>query len=464
MLDNASLDNPKTQDEVDRAIGEVAEKFAPDPVEAVEDRSERKLDDGLGMLDLPVDSAFPPDPDPIAYGGVLGQCVYDLAEGTDASLVGLLGSLLAFAGALIPGKAYFHRWQTSSPYIVLVGESSIGRKGTAMMRASDAMKLASGNEVSVNRIVLDGLNSGEGLVASLAYKRETYPSHPTVGLVFEEEFASLLASRGREGSTLDQKMRTAFDGGPISNRRSGETKSVLPPYWLGALVAITPTELREKFNAGAMNSGSANRWLYLPVVRRDVMPDNREPEFQDGRLEHVHAAIMAADNSAAQVGVDQDVITALVAYGDWLPDVSWGIARDLTRRLPVIAFRIALIHALVDRDLRVTLKHLNRALALTEYARHGIPWVFREIVGDKDADLLLRHLRASGRLTKTMITREILRDPGRQQAAIDVLRGLGLADIETSHQVRGGRPRAELVISTKGGLFPNFQYATPSEA
>ena len=64
------------------------------------------------------------------------------------------------------------------------------------------------------------------------------------GLVFEEEYASLLASRSRDGSTLDPKMRAAFDGGPLSNRRSSDTKTVTPPYWLPALIAITPAELR----------------------------------------------------------------------------------------------------------------------------------------------------------------------------------------------------------------------------
>ena len=50
--------------------------------------------------------------------------------------VGLaLASLIALCGALIPSRAYFGRVQTNTPHIALVGESSIGRKGTAMNRA-----------------------------------------------------------------------------------------------------------------------------------------------------------------------------------------------------------------------------------------------------------------------------------------------------------------------------------------
>ncbi len=77
-------------------------------------------------------------------------------------------------------------------------------------------------------------------MSTLHYKQTAFPYEPTVGLVFEEEYANLLASRGREGSTLDAKMRAAFDGGPLSNRKAKDTQVVTPPYWLPALIAITP--------------------------------------------------------------------------------------------------------------------------------------------------------------------------------------------------------------------------------
>ena len=229
--ENQKLAEPKTEDAVRRAIGDVLERFGPDLVEEDADTGEVRrvsADDEIGMLGPAASGDFPPDPDPVAFEGLLGECALALGEGTDASLVAILGSLLAFAGALVPGQAYQHRMQTTSPFIALVGESSVGRKGTAMWRGHDAMADAL-DPVFVNRVVLDGLNSGEGLVSALAFKQETFRYEPTVGLVFEEEYASLLAARGRDGSTLDPRMRAAFDGGPLSNRRSNETKAVTPP-------------------------------------------------------------------------------------------------------------------------------------------------------------------------------------------------------------------------------------------
>lgn len=456
LAENARLPEPKTTEEVDRAIGEVMERFPLDPPAEAEERVTRKLgDDSLDFLPALTGERFPDPPAVEAFEGLLGECVIDLAAGTDASLAGLLGAVIAFAGALIPGQAYFHRLQTSSPFVALVGESSIGRKGTAMMRVSDAMGHALGRE-HVNRVILDGLASGEGLVSSMHWKQTTFPNEPAVGVVFEEEYATLLAARSREGSTLDPKMRAAFDGSILSNRRSGDSKTVVPPYWLVALIAITPGELRDRLEAGAMTSGSANRWLYLPVVRREIVPTNTEPRFSDGNVARLTAARRVALGAGHPLNVQPAAVRVLAEYADWLPTVAYGLARDLVRRLGVIAFRVALTHALVEQSEEVSLGHLRRGIAITEYARRGIAWVFGSTIGNRDADLLYRHLVAAGRLRKHSITREIIRDPIRQQAAIDELTRLSLAHIEVMHPEGGGRPRTDLVSSQKRGFVPSF--------
>ena len=453
MAENAKLSVPKTDAEVDRAIGAVLERFGPDPTD--ETTGEVLHGDELGLLPSVTVGNFPTAPAPVAFEGLLGECTAALAGGTDASLVGLLGSLLAFAGALIPGSAYFHRLQTSSPFIALVGESSIGRKGTAMMRANDAMADAVGIE-NVNRAILDGLNSGEGLISSLHWKATTFPYEPTVYLVFEEEYASLLASRGREGSTLDPKMRAGFDGGPLSNRRSSETKVVAPPYWLPALIGITPTELRSRLEPGALQSGSANRWLYLPVVRREMIPTNDLPVLPDRLKAALREAWRVMKDKRPPLAVDRAVTTTLSEYADFLPTSGSGLVRDLTRRFAVIAFRLALVHALTERSASVTIPFLDRALALTEYARRGLPWVFGDLAGNRDAALLLRALQAHGSLRKNTITRQLIRDPLRQQDAIDELVRLGVAKVVTVHPERGGPIRTELHASVGGGSFVPF--------
>lgn len=457
LAENARLDEPKSEAEVERAIGEVFERFGLDPEAETEERSRVKLrEDETDLLGAPTSEQFPDPPDPAAFGGLLGEMVAQLAPGTDASVVGLLGSLIAFAGALIPGKAYFHGSHTSSPLIALVGESSVGRKGTAMRRAQDAMSECF-QANAVNRVLLDGINSGEGLISAMSLRQnQTMAGEPCVGLLFEDEFASLLVSRSREGSTIDSKMRAAFDGSQLSNRKAGDSKSVTAPYWLPGLVGITPSELRLLMGPGAMQNGSANRWLYLPVHRRDFMPVNVPPVFdQDTRARLIEERRKALANPPT-LGVDQGVIDRLSAFSDFLPGVSFGLSRDLVKRLQVITFRVALVHALVDGSSRVTQDHLARALALAEYARRGVSWIFGDTIGNPEANLLFRHLTAVGRLTRTTITREIIRDPVKRQAAIDELLRIGRAQVVNVQT--GGRSRMELHPTPNTGAFvPFFQ-------
>ena len=155
-----------------------------------------------------------------------------------------------------------------------------------------------------------------------------------------------------------------------------------------------------------------------------------------------------------EIDVEPVVVRTLSEYADFLPRASSGLANDLARRLSIITFRVALVHALVERADRVTAEHLERALALAEYSRRGIPWVFGNTIGNRDADLLLRHLQAAGVLRTRSIARGIIRDPIRRQDAIDELVRLGYARVVSVET--GGRPRSELRLDLDGRSFVAF--------
>lgn len=451
------LPRNELRDRFDRATAQMAERLG-EPRSLPTARGDES--DELMLLSGRSATQFPESPDPAVYGGLLGELVDDIAEGTSAARVGLLGSLLAFCGALVPGRSHFHGPHTSSPFVALVGESGTGRKSTAINHVHGAMSDAV-EPTYVNRVVLDGIASGEGLIRALADKQKNYQYEPTVGLVLEHEYASLLAVRQREGSSLDPKLRAAFDGTPLSNRKAGETVTVQPPYWVPALIAITPVELRLRLEAGALQTGSANRWLYLPVHGRDNRR-NIPPAFNAENRKALVAARKAALEHQEPRGVAPAATDLLSEYDMWLPTIGHGLTRDLTRRMAAIAFRVALVHALVERSPTVTAEQTRRAIALTEYARSGIPWVFGQTVGSGDADLLLRHLVDRGRLSKRAITQEIIRDPLRRQAAIDELTRLNLADVVRVNGT-GGRSRTDLVPVVSGAGFVRFVHLFPTE-
>ncbi len=453
---NEKLPVPKTADEVRRAIGDALVKYPADPVEQDPETGEvrRVFSDELGILPPTDDDTFPEPPASTAFAGLIGECVGELARGTDASMAGLLASMVSVLGAMVPAMAHARGDQTSSPFLALVGESGIGRKGTAMNRALGSARLVWPAD-EVNGILLDGLNSGEALVAALyeqATNRYRPAGSPVVGLVFEEEFVNMLSSRARDGSTLDGKLRIAFDGGSLSNRKAMDSKVVQPGYILPAIAAITPRELRTRLEKDSAHTGAANRWLYVPVVKRDIIPPDEPPMLP----EDLNRALKAARaGSVWHQSVTAAAARMVSEYAEHVTTSSSGIAQDLVRRYGTIAVRIAMVHAAVERSNVVGVQHLERAIALTEYARRGISWVFGQTIGNRDADLLLRHLRQSGALRKHTITRHVIRDSIRQQDAVDELVRLGYARVEVVTPQGGGRV-TELRATGLGVAFVPF--------
>ncbi len=326
---NEKLAEPKTADEVRRAIGDVLARYPADPVEEDPETGVIQVvrSDGEPPMMSPADdeSLFPPAPGPAAYDGLLGECTDFLLEGTDASPVAILASLVSFCGALMPAWGYWHGRHTSSPFLALVGKSGIGRKGTAMFRVRDALGYTLGMD-TVNRIRFDGIASGEALVKALLDRSQQTFGVPT-GVLFEEEYATFLAASGREGSNLDARMRSAFDGKQLAHRKVGETIFVPEPYYLSGLVAITPEELQAKVARASFKNGSGNRWLWLPVVRRDVRVVSTEPIFPVEIGEALLEAHRATFQTPVRIDPGAGVDDLLGEYDEFLRAESVGLRR-----------------------------------------------------------------------------------------------------------------------------------------
>jgi len=431
------LDNAALWDRFHRAVHDMAERLGPPLAVSGAARSTRQGgrpgggdDDDMLLLD---DSSgvFPEDPNPAAFRGLLGEFTEALAVDTDVSRVALLGCVLAYAGGLLPTRVDWHGVHTSSPFICLVGHSAVGRKGTAMRRAHEGWFDVI--PAPTAQLPLTGLQSGEALVARL--------SKDPVHLLVEQEYARVLQINKREGTTLDHMLRTAFDGEALAQHKADDSRVVRPPYWLGALVAITPDELRARIAADAALTGSGNRWLYLATQRRAVAAGGHAPEIPLA----MRTDLLDAQRIAAQrtLPVDDDVRSTLAEYAEHLRATTTGLTLRLTARLAVGALRLALVHAAADRAMTVGRDHLERALALTEYGRRSLPWVFGPVLGNPDTRTVYRMLHdpdraASGLVWEVMRAR--LHHADRVQAAVDELQDLGLARIERQFQPRGGVP------------------------
>jgi hypothetical protein len=115
---------------------------------------------------------YPASPDEAAYYGLAAEIVRKIEPETEADPVALLFQLLAAFGNIIGRNAYMLADGTQhylNLFIVLVGKTSKGRKGTAWRHVFNLMRHVA-EEWSKN--IGHGLSSGEGLIWAVRDKIE----------------------------------------------------------------------------------------------------------------------------------------------------------------------------------------------------------------------------------------------------------------------------------------------------
>ena len=220
----------------------------------------------------PAATDWPTRPDDAVYHGALGEIVRAVAPHTEADPVGVLGTLLASVGTAMGNLRYIYQGSAQAPnlFVVLVGDSSTGRKGTAGSIAREVMNRA---YPDWSQLIVAGLGSGEGLVGYLkANEKQGEPR----ALVMESEFGRLLTVMAREGSTLSpwsETLGTASrwaGSSPASSRSSTATTS-----------ASWPTSRRsssEQSSAGPMpRTASATASSGSRCGARASSPSRRRP-------------------------------------------------------------------------------------------------------------------------------------------------------------------------------------------
>src|SRR5450756_386051 len=141
----------------------------------------------------PLPDAWPTPPTKAAYHGLAGDLVRAVEDVTEADPVALLGTTLALFGAIAgPGCAVYQgSAQRPNLFVVLVGDTGSGRKGTALAVAREAFAQA---YPDYNSLLVPGLGSGEGLISRLRPAADG-ACEPRA-LVLESEYARLLTVMG----------------------------------------------------------------------------------------------------------------------------------------------------------------------------------------------------------------------------------------------------------------------------
>lgn len=431
-----------------RAWAGTAEKFGPPNTLAVP----------APIIELPTDlpapltvddTPWPAPPDRAAYHGILGEIVDAIEPVTEADPIAILGTLLAATGACMGRWCTLYQGsaQAANLFVALVGESSVGRKGTAASIGRDVMTAA---YPEWEQLIVTGLGSGEGLVAHLKPKpNEADPEHRA--LVLETEFGRLLTVMAREGSTLSPVIRDAWDGSAIG-RFIAREQSLVTWHHVSIAAHVTSVELRQKLSSVDAANGFGNRFLWLAVRRTRLVPFPQSPKhLMEPFAVPLRRAIESVQHRPSEArwtpeAADRWEALYAVSSARRLP----GLIGALTARREAQTARLALLYALLDRSTDVGLEHLLAGEAVWDYAERSAIHVFGVSTGNRRSDQLLV-LLADGPLDWKSAKQELgIRESADLQEAVDVLSGAGLVSVVTVPRKGGGRPLRVIAAAGKG--------------
>ncbi len=353
-----------------------------------------------------------PQLDKAAYHGILGEIASTIAPETEADPVAVLGHLVIMVGNAI-GRSPFYQVGGDRHYgnlfAVFVGATAKARKGSAGSLTRTIM-MGADVDWAIN-CIRSGLSTGEGLIWSIRDARRLPDGTVDPGvadkrlLVFEPEFARLLAVLKRDGSTLSAILRDGWDRDvlEIMTKTSAIKASDAHLSFVGH---ITVDELRMELDRISIANGFANRFLFLCVRRSQPLPfgGSIDPwamsEFAN-RLKQI------LDSAKGQFRLSFCVTARALWEREYL--AMWpgepGVFGAVTARDAAQAIRLSLVYALLDQSPEIDRPHLRAGLALWRYCANSAKYIFGDALGDPLADQILQLLRSASPdgMTRTQI-------------------------------------------------------------
>lgn len=389
---------------------------------------------------------WPAQPGPAAYHGLIGEIVRRLEPETEADPVAILTQLVVAFGTAVGRGAYFEIEATRHhphEFLLLVGESSRARKGTAW---DHVRRLICEADPTLHARILTGLSSGEGLVWAA---RDPAQGDPGISdrrlLALEPEFVSVLRSAAREISTLSPTLRSAWDGRPLQLlTRTAPARST--DAHISLIGHITQAELRHHLTQVELANGLANRFVLCACRRTRLLPEGGQSDPLAGTgLTRVLGGAIQHARTAGRLRLNEQARQLWRhAYTHLATAQPTGIAGALHARAEAHVIRLALIYALADGERKINTEHLHAALALWDYAARSATWALQGATGDPLAEQIHAALQAHpGGLTRSQISDTLQHNRPADQIQ-RALHALQLAGRATRAQIpTTGRP-AEL--------------------
>lgn len=400
----------------------------------MEDASRGVSRDGLAraraLLDR-LDDAHPGDepapaglarwPDPMgeaAWRGLAGEFARMIAPRTEADPTAILAQFLIAFGSVIGRHAHFTvdaSRHFANEFVVICGLTSRGRKGTSWEVTKLVFDRAAPGFMET---IKQGVASGEALIRTVRDpifgpvasdgKASFAMIDPGVedkrALWVEEEFQTVLAAINRDTSTLSGNLRKAWQSGTLENATKNSPLKATNAH-VSMIGHVTFDELSREMHAREVGNGFANRFLWVCCRRARVLPrggDMLSKSFQAELAPLVERLAEAVEWASDPLHSEIPIGCTEEAWARWeeaYPALSrprLGKVGAVTDRAEAHVRRLAMIYALLDREPRVGLGHLESALAFWSYCEGSARYIFGDADVDPVAERVLEAITKAG--------------------------------------------------------------------
>jgi hypothetical protein len=374
---------------------------------------------------------WPDPPRPEAYQGLAGDVVRAIDPETEADPVALLVQFLAFFGNAC-GRTGFRpvgtRRHYPNLYVVLVGKTAKGRKGTALDWIESLFRGADPDWAE--HCMASGLSTGEGLISAIRDRSATRRGGEEEViddgiadkrlLLTEEEFSGVLRRADREGNILSAVLRQAWDGGRLRTLTRHNPLRASDAH-VSVIGHITQGELLHCLAENETANGFANRFLWVCARRSKLLPDGGD--LLD--LSVLSARLTDALVRARTTRMLQRDAAARRLWHRVYEDLSAerpGLLGLVTNRAEAQVLRLSVVYALLDGTNTIEEQHLRAALATWDYCERSCQWIFGDGLGDHLADEILALLRDAGDQGLTLT--ELSKALGHHKSATAIIKAL----------------------------------------
>lgn len=359
-----------------------------------------------------------PEINTAVFHGLAGEIAQDIDPFTEADPVATLSNILVIFGNYIGARAHaIVSSQKHYPrlFIVHIGPTGVGRKGLATeypRRLIESIDPVYAKE----RIFTAGLSTGEGLIyqvrdprtenkidkdfkkrtGSIKYNEEQVDGGVTDKRLqaIESEFGSLLRKMNRQENILSGTLRSAFDSGSLANLTKSSPYTATDAH-ISLIGHVTPEELAKNLTDTEKANGLGNRILWLWTERSKLLPEgpNIPNELLGKHKTKLLEAIRFARNITAAVSRDREASNLWNHIYPFLSKERSGLIGSMLSRPETQVLRLSLIYALLDRSPEIRVEHVLAALGLWDYCELTVHKVFKNQIGNPDADRILEALR-----------------------------------------------------------------------